>query len=98
MPRSSLQFSNADLKMFEKVKKFAIRYNEQQKTQLIGQKVTVVISEINNRNPQDAIGWILEGGPKVSVRNGSKLLNQVKTVQIVQVFSDKLVEGIIVNH
>ena len=98
MPRSSLQFSNADLKMFEKVKKFAIRYNEQQKTQLIGQKVTVVISEINNRNPQDAIGWILEGIPKVSVRNGSKLLDQVKTVQIVQVFSDKLVEGIIVNH
>jgi hypothetical protein len=60
---------------------------------LLGKSVTVFVSEINNHQPQDAIGWILEGGPKISIKNAAKFINTVQLVRIQCVISDKLVEG-----
>lgn len=95
-PRQLQQFDKKTLKLFDKIKKFSIKYNEKQKQKLLGKKVRVFLSEKNIHYPTDAIGWILEGGPKVSVKNGIKFLNEIKTVQIKQILSDKLVLGEIV--
>ena len=60
---------------------------------LLGKKVRVFLSEENTTHPKDAIGWILEGGPKVSVSGAVELVGTFQVVTIIQVLSDKLVLG-----
>ena len=72
LPSFNTQFDKATRKNFEKIKRFVIGYNNSKKTQLLGQIVSVYLSEKNRDYPSDAIGWILEGGPKVSVQNAAE--------------------------
>ncbi|UYP46546.1 hypothetical protein NEF87_002831 [Candidatus Lokiarchaeum ossiferum] len=93
IPRHYKQFDKKTLKVFNKIKKFVIHYNGQQKMKLLGKKVRVFLSEENTTHPKDAIGWILEGGPKVSVINSVHLVGTFQDITIIQVLSDKLVLG-----
>lgn len=95
--QSMKQFSKIDLRSFEKIKRFVIHYNGKQKEKMVGSVISVFISEVNTQQPADAIGWILEGGPKVSVQKGAKFLGKVKKVQITRVISDRLIEGFLKN-
>ncbi len=93
IPRYYVQFDKKTLKVFHKIKKYVIQYNGQQKMKLLGKKVRVFLSEENTTHPKDAIGWILEGGPKVSVSGAVELVGTFQVVTIIQVLSDKLVLG-----
>ncbi len=86
-------FDKKTLRIFKQIKRKIINYNTLQKNKLIGKKVRVFLSELNMFHDTDAIGWILEGGPKVSVINSSNLMNTFQDVVIVKVLSDKLVLG-----
>ena len=81
------------LKMETKIKNFVIKYNERKKQLMINKKFRVLIAEPNNFKPGDAIGIIMEGGPKVTIPQASNLMNTIQTVRIIKVISDKLVEG-----
>lgn len=93
IPRHYKRFDKKTLKIFNKIKKFVIHYNGQQKVKLLGKKVRVFLSEENTTHPKDAIGWILEGGPKVSVIDSAQLVGTFQNITIIQVLSDKLVLG-----
>ncbi|MHA1620385.1 MAG: B12-binding domain-containing radical SAM protein [Promethearchaeota archaeon] len=76
---------------YKKIKRFIIQYNKFQKNKLLGQTIKVYLTELNSLHKSDAIGWMLEGGPKVSVIKGAHLLGTYQTVRIIQVLSDRLV-------
>ncbi|MHA1721238.1 MAG: B12-binding domain-containing radical SAM protein [Promethearchaeota archaeon] len=97
IPRNLVHFDKKTLKNFNKIKRFVINYNRSQKQKMIGKIVKVFISESNMFNPNDAIGWILEGGPKITVKNAAKFIGTFCNVQISSVISDRLVEGTIIN-
>lgn len=81
------------LKLETKIKNFVIKYNERKKQLMINKKYRVLIAEPNNFKPGDAIGIIMEGGPKVTIPNAASLMNTIQNVRITKVISDKLVEG-----
>ena len=81
------------LKMEIKIKNFVIKYNERKKQMMINKKFRVLIAEPNKFKRGDAIGIIMEGGPKVSIAQAANLINTIQTVRISKVISDKLVEG-----
>ncbi len=87
LPRPSKKL----LQSYKKIKRYIIRYNKIQKNRLVGQHIRVFLSEINSLHKSDAIGWMLEGGPKVSVNNGARYLGTYQTVCVIQILSDRLV-------
>ncbi|MHA1672788.1 MAG: radical SAM protein, partial [Promethearchaeota archaeon] len=87
LPRPSKKL----LQSYKKIKRFIIRYNKIQKSRLVGQHIRVFLSEVNSLHKSDAIGWMLEGGPKVSVINGARHLSTYQTVCVTQILSDRLV-------
>ena len=89
--------NKAMMKMESKIKNFVIKYNEDKKQDMVNKKYRVLIAEPNNYKPRDAIGIIMEGGPKVSIKNGIEFMDTLQTVLIIRVISDKLVEGRIVE-
>ena len=95
--RRFIHFDKKTIKNFNKIKRFVINYNRSQKHKMLGKIVKVFLSEANMLNPKDAIGWILEGGPKITVKNAAKLIGNFSDVQISSVISDRLVEGIIID-
>ncbi|QEE14964.1 radical SAM protein [Promethearchaeum syntrophicum] len=95
--RSLIHFNKKTIKNFNKIKRFVINYNRSQKQKMLGKIVKVFLSEANMLNPKDAIGWILEGGPKITVKNAAKYIGNFYDVQISSVISDRLVEGTIIN-
>ena len=97
IPRHYVRFSKKTLRGQKKIKNFVIKYNGLQKQKMIGQTVKVFLSEINRQVPTDAMGWILEGGPKVSVVRGASFLEQFRDVVITQVITDRLVLGQLKN-
>lgn len=82
---------------YKKIKRHIIQYNKEQKGRMLGRTFKVFLTEINRTHPKDAMGWILEGGPKVSVIEGADLLETYQTVRILQVLSDRLVLGQIIS-
>ncbi len=97
IPRRYIHFDKKTIRNFKKIKRFIINYNRNQKQKLIGKTVKVFLSESNSLNPNDAIGWILEGGPKITVKNAAQFIGDFYNVQISSVISDRLVEGTIIN-
>lgn len=77
--------------IYRQIKRLVINFNKSKKLQIIGEEFRVYLTEINQQYPSDAMGWILEGGPKVSVINGSKYIGSFQNVRIIKVLSDRLV-------
>jgi radical SAM superfamily enzyme YgiQ (UPF0313 family) len=84
-------------KWTEKLKRYVIQYNGQQKNWWLNKTVRVFITEPNTQSKGDAIGWILEGGPKVSVKSGKIFIGQWQNVKVIRVISDRLVEAEIIR-
>ncbi|NVM00718.1 MAG: radical SAM protein [Candidatus Helarchaeota archaeon] len=98
LPKSSFEkFNYKRYKLSEQIKKLAIKINYNRKLALIDKKFQVVIAEPHKRNKNDGIGYILEGGPTVLIKNGGKLIGKEVIVRIISVLSDKFVEGEIIN-
>ena len=97
IPRNLIHFDKKTIKNFHKIKRFVINYNRSQKQKMIGKIVKVFLSEANMLNPKDAIGWILEGGPKITVKNAAQFIGNFYDVKISSVISDRLVEGTIIT-
>ena len=57
----------------------------------------VYIAERNTQQPDAAIGWLLEGGPKISIIGGKNVLHTFQWVQISRVISDRLLEAHLVS-
>ncbi|MHA1584936.1 MAG: B12-binding domain-containing radical SAM protein [Promethearchaeota archaeon] len=95
--RNYVYFDKATLRVFKKIKHFVIQYNRKQKERYVGKKFKVFLSEKNEQYPNDAMGWILEGGPKVTVQNASQYVGNFREVQILRVLSDRLLYGKIQN-
>ena len=87
LPRPSKKLEQ----VYKKIKRFIIQYNKIQKFRLVGQQIQVFLSELNSLHESDAIGWMLEGGPKISVINGARFLGSYQMVRIIQILSDRLV-------
>lgn len=96
MPRHYTRFPKQTEKLFTKIKKFSIQFNRRQKEKLVGSSMRVFLSEVNKYYPDDAMGWILEGGPKVSVKGAVDLVGTFQDITIIQVLSDRLVLGEII--
>ncbi|MFX0133475.1 MAG: B12-binding domain-containing radical SAM protein [Candidatus Hodarchaeota archaeon] len=98
LPKSSFEKLNyKKYKLSEQIKKLAIKINYNRKLTLINKKLQVLIAEPHIQNKNDGIGYILEGGPTVLIKNGGKLIGKEVTVRIIRVLSDKFVEGEIIN-
>lgn len=85
------------LKIYKQIKRVVLHFNQAKKKEIIGKEFQVFISEINRNYPQDGIGWILEGGPKVSVIKGAEYVGTFQKIRILKVLSDRLVQGEIVK-
>jgi len=97
IPRKLVHFDKKTIKNFNKIKRFVIGYNRSQKQKMLGKIVKVFLTEPNTMSPTDVIGWILEGGPKISVKNAINSLGNFEDVQISRVISDRLVEGFLIE-
>ncbi len=71
--------------------------NLRKKTNLVGKKVRVILSEPNYREEGGAIANILDGGPMVAVENAKERIGEIVTVYIDKVITEKLVHGKIVE-
>lgn len=92
------ELESKDLERYrKKLINLAINFNKNRKQQMIGKMYDIILSEPSFSNKFDSIGYILQGGPKVLVKNSAKLLGKKAKVKIVRMFSDKIIEGIIVN-
>ncbi len=99
LPKSSFEkFDYKSYKLSEQIKKLAIKINYNRKLALIGKNFKVIIAERHKRNKNDGIGYILEGGPTVLIKNGGKLIGKEVNARIIRVLSDKFVEGEINNQ
>ncbi len=77
----------------EKIKKFAIQYNNAQKDKYVGQVLTVDIVERHKFRQGTTIGRLPSGGPAVEVENSVQFLGQRKKIIIIGVVSDRLLKG-----
>jgi len=80
----------------KKLVKLAVNFNRMRKEEMIGNKFITLIAEKNLSNELDVIGYMLKGGPKVLVRNKIQLLGKTVIIKVINVLSDKLVEGQII--
>lgn len=80
----------------KKLVRLAVNFNRMRKEEMIGKEFSVILAEPSHSKKADIIGYILQGGPKVLVKDRIDLLGQVITVKIINVLSDKLVEGQII--
>ncbi|MHA1384490.1 MAG: B12-binding domain-containing radical SAM protein [Candidatus Helarchaeota archaeon] len=98
LPKSAFEkMSYTKYKFSKQIKKIAIKINYEQKLSLLNKKFQVIIAETHMKNSTDGIGYILEGGPTVLIKNGGNLIGKEVTVKITHVLSDKFVEGEIYN-
>jgi tRNA A37 methylthiotransferase MiaB len=77
----------------DKIKRFAIQYNRQQKQTYVGQVFLVDIVESHKFLPGAAIGRLPSGGPAIEVEQAARFIGQQKRVQIIGVVSDRLLRG-----
>ncbi len=81
----------------EKIKKFAIQYNNAQKDKYVGQVLTVDIVEQHKFRPGATIGRLLSGGPAVEIEDSAQFIGQRKQVKVTGVVSDRLLKGRLLN-
>ncbi len=67
--------------------------NTRLKRRLVGDEIEVFVAERDLKNPKNAVGWPVLGGPKVLIKGGSKLLGTRCMVRVEGVISDKMVAG-----
>ncbi len=77
----------------EKIKKFAIHYNNAQKDKYVGKVLTVDIVEQHKFRPGTTIGRLLSGGPAVEIEDSAQFIGQRKQVKVTGVVSDRLLKG-----
>jgi len=95
---NSLQKKNKKLNQLrKKLIRTAINFNRVRKEEMLGQIYETILAEPNFFNKNDAIGYILKGGPKVLIKHAADKLGDTFFVQINKVLSDKLVEGSIIK-
>ncbi len=79
----------------KKLVRTAINFNRERKMEMIGKNYEIILSEIDFHDKNNAIGYIIKGGPKVLIKNAASYLGNQVNAKIINVFSDKLVEGVI---
>lgn len=79
------------------ISKAAYEVNLQKKKKLKGKIVKVIVSEPNYRDKDGAMGYILNGGPIVAVKNARQQIGEILKVRIEKAITDKLVLGRIVS-
>ncbi len=82
----------------EKIKKFAIQYNNAQKDKYVGQVLTVDLVEQHKFRPGTTIGRLLSGGPAVEIEDSAQFIGQRKQVKVTGVVSDRLLKGRLLNN
>lgn len=77
----------------------AARINGERKARYIDAEVKVLVAEHDFRDRDAAVAYMLEGGPKVKLKNGRHLVNdkKVHVARITGVVSDKVIEGALVE-
>ncbi len=77
----------------------AIRINEAGKEKYLNTTVNVLVAEHDFRDKTSAIAYMLQGGPKVKLRNCRQLVNdkKVHVARVTRVISDKMTEGVLVE-
>jgi radical SAM superfamily enzyme YgiQ (UPF0313 family) len=81
----------------EELKKAIINFNKHKKTQMIGEKIEVIIAEKDKVRENTYICYPLYSGPAVSIESEEKLLGRLAKVEISKMLSDKLVKGEIIE-
>ncbi len=80
----------------KKLVRLAINFNLEKKKEMIGKKYEVFIAETSFYNKNNAIGYLLKGGPKVLIINAANQLGNDTIVEINRVLSAKFIEGKII--
>ena len=80
----------------KKLKKLVINFNRKKKEEMIGNKYRIFIAEPSFINPNDCIGYIIKGGPKVLIKESLSDLGKIVDIRIKNLVSDKLIEGEII--
>ncbi|MHA1275668.1 MAG: B12-binding domain-containing radical SAM protein [Candidatus Helarchaeota archaeon] len=75
----------------------AIQINYKNKETYLGTTERVIVSELSKNDSTKAIGYPLRGGPTIEIENATHLLNQLITVKVYKVLSDKLLAGSVVK-
>jgi radical SAM superfamily enzyme YgiQ (UPF0313 family) len=77
----------------------AMRINEAGKGKYLNTTVNVLVAEHDFRDRSAAIAYMLQGGPKVKLKNCGQLVNdkKVHVARITGVISDKMTEGALVE-
>ncbi|OLS13998.1 MAG: hypothetical protein RBG13Loki_2394 [Promethearchaeota archaeon CR_4] len=81
----------------QKIKRFVIQYNNDQKNKYVGQVLAVDIVEKHKFRQGAVIGRIPRGGPGVEIEDGGSFIGQRKQVEITGVVSDRLLKGRLIN-
>ncbi|MHA1699152.1 MAG: B12-binding domain-containing radical SAM protein [Promethearchaeota archaeon] len=99
-PLPETAFSNFKMKdktdkLSHKMIKTALTINKKKKLEYVGLVVRALIAEPDFKDERDAIGYMLEGGPKIKVKNGKPYINdnQIHFIRIEGVISDKILTG-----
>ncbi len=77
----------------------AMRINEAAKERYLNATVKILVAEHDFRDRSAAIAYMLQGGPKVKLKNCGQLVNdkKVHVARITGVISDKMTEGTLVE-
>ena len=81
----------------KKIYQAAQKANRELKKKLIGDRIRVVIAEVYRRNPQFHVAYPMQHGPVVLVKSEKITTGMVLCVEITNVISDRMVEGIILS-
>ncbi|EHP88360.1 B12-binding domain-containing radical SAM protein [Methanotorris formicicus] len=76
------------------IKEKAREINKYVKKKYLSKKVDVIVSERHFKNKKDAVGYMVNGGPMVVVKNGANFIGKTVKVKITKTY-EKFVEGIV---
>ncbi|MHA1150964.1 MAG: B12-binding domain-containing radical SAM protein [Promethearchaeota archaeon] len=94
-----LQSKNKQLNKYrKKLVSLAISFNQERKRQMVGNNYKVLIAEKTFSSDKNAIGYMLQGGPKIIIENAEPYIGDEVIVEVQQVLSDKLILGKIISH
>jgi len=64
---------------------------------MLGEQYNVIVAERDRKRKDIYIAYILSGGPAISLYNKSNIIGKIAKVEIVEVISDKLLKGKILD-
>jgi len=81
----------------EELKSVIIEFNKKKKLEMLGEQYNVIVAERDRKRKDIYIAYILSGGPAISLYNKSNIIGKIAKVEIVEVISDKLLKGKILD-